>query len=249
MGNTCAMTPRHFLLALSFLTRIPVPDMGKLEAPDFGRAALFYPLVGLLIGGLLCLPIALLPHAPAVLLAAILTVLWAIITGGLHLDGLADSADAWLGGLGDVEKTHRILKDPLVGAAGVIALISILLLKFVSLLVLLENSAWLAILLAPAVGRALILLLFLTTPYIRASGLASAVTEHLPRTTARWMTATVLLAAAWYSLSGTVLALLGFWGLRRLMMQRIQGCTGDTAGATLEIGEMLWLLGVALALG
>lgn len=243
------MKLQHLLLALSFLTRIPVPDLGKLEATDFGRAALFYPLVGLLIGSLLCLPIALLPHTPTVLLAAILTVLWAIITGGLHLDGLADSADAWLGGLGDMEKTHRILKDPLVGAAGVIALISILLLKFVSLLILLENGAWLAILLAPAVGRALILLLFLTTPYVRAGGLASAVTEHLPRTSTRWVTTTVLLAAAWYSLSGTVLVLLGFWGLRRLMMQRIQGCTGDTAGATLEIGETLWLLGVALAFG
>lgn len=238
---------KPFLLALSFLTRISVPDLGKLEAPDFGRAALFYPLVGLLIGGLLCLPIALLPHAPVALLAAILTVLWAIIIGGLHLDGLADSADAWLGGLGDVGKTHRILKDPLVGAAGVIALVSVLLLKFVALLALLENGTWLAILFAPAIGRALILLLFLTTPYVRASGLASAVTEHLPQISARWVTATVLLAATWYSMPGIVLTLLGFWGLRRLMMQRIQGCTGDTAGAVVECGEMLWLVGVALA--
>ena len=239
---------RPFLLALSFLTRIPVPDLGKLEPPDFGRAALFYPLVGLLVGGLLCLPVLLLPHAPPILLAAILTVLWAAITGGLHLDGLADSADAWLGGFGDVEKTHRILKDPLVGAAGVVALVAVLLLKFAALAVLLEQVGWQAVLWAPVVGRALILLLFLTTPYVRAGGLASAVTGHLPQAAAWGVTAVVLLLALLVSRRGLLVALLGFWLLRRLMLQRLQGCTGDTAGATLEAGEMLWLVGTALAL-
>lgn len=239
---------RYFLLALSFLTRIPVPDLGKLEAVDFGRAALFYPLVGLLIGAVLCLPMLLFPNAAAVLLAAIVTVLWAAITGGLHLDGLADSADAWLGGFGDVEKTHRILKDPLVGAAGAIALIGLLLLKFTALWVVLENGAWWVILLAPMLGRALILLLFLTTPYVRAGGLASVVTEYLPRTMAWWLTLATLVLVALVSLHGLGAVLLGFWLLRRMMEQRLRGCTGDTAGATVESGEMLWLLGVALSL-
>jgi adenosylcobinamide-GDP ribazoletransferase len=242
------MMPRHFLLALSFLTRIPVPNLGKLEAPDFARAALFYPLVGLLIGALLCLPLLLFPHAQALLLAAMLVVLWAMLTGGLHLDGLADSADAWLGGFGDVEKTHRILKDPLVGAAGVIALVGVLLLKFAALAVILENGHWWAILLAPAVGRTLILLLFLTTPYVRAGGLASAVTEHLPREPAIWITVITFAVAMLFSVQGLCAALLGFGLLRRMMLQRIQGCTGDTAGASVEIGEMLWLVGVALTL-
>lgn len=237
---------RHFWLALSFLTRIPVPNLGKLDAVDFGRAALFYPLVGLLIGAVLCLPLLMFPHASAVLLAAIVTVLWAAITGGLHLDGLADSADAWLGGFGDVEKTHRILKDPLVGAAGAIALVGVLLLKFAALVVVVQNGAWWMVLLAPALGRALVLLLFLTTPYVRVGGLASAVTEHLPRTSAGWLTLATLLLVGLVSLYGLLAVLIGFWLLRRMMVLRLQGCTGDTAGATLEIGEMLWLLGVAL---
>ncbi len=237
---------RHFWLALAFLTRIPVPDIGKLEAVDFGRAALFYPLVGLLIGAVLCLPLLMFPHAAAVLLAAIVTVLWVAITGGLHLDGLADSADAWLGGFGDVEKTHRILKDPLVGAAGAVALVGVLLLKFAALVVVLQNGAWWVVLLAPVLGRALVLLLFLTTPYVRAGGLASAVTEHLPRTLAWWLTLATLLLVGLVSLYGLLAVLLGFWLLLRMMVQRLQGCTGDTAGATLEIGEMSWLLGVAL---
>ena len=236
----------HLFLAISFLTRLPVPELGKLEANDFARAALYYPLVGLLIGGLLCLPVLLLPHAAPLLLAAILTVLWAALTGGLHLDGLADSADAWLGGFGDAEKTQRILKDPLVGAAAVIAVVGVLLLKFAALTVLLEHQQWPLILFAPVIGRSLILLLFLTTPYVRVGGLASAVTQYLPRTAAWWISVGGLLLG--FALSGAAigLTLLGFWLLRRLMLQRLQGCTGDTAGASVEIGEMCWLVGAAL---
>lgn len=238
---------QHFLLAVAFLTRLPVPELGKLEAADHARAALFYPLVGLLVGGLLCLPLLLFPHASPLLLAAILTVLWAGLTGGLHLDGLADSADAWLGGFGDVEKTHRILKDPLTGAAGVIAVVSIMLLKFAALTALLANADWPTILFAPLVGRALILLLFLTTPYVRAGGLASAVTGHLPPAAAWWVVLVSLSAGLLLSAHGVLTAMLGFVLLRRLMLQRLQGCTGDTAGASVESGEMLWLVGTALS--
>ena len=236
----------HLFLAISFLTRLPVPALGKLEPPDFARAALYYPLVGLLIGGLLCLPMLVFPHATPVLLAAILTVLWSALTGGLHLDGLADSADAWLGGFGNAEKTQRILKDPLVGAAGVIAVVGVLLLKFAALAVLLEHHHWQIILLTPLIGRILILLLFLTTPYVRADGLASAVTQYLPRTIAWWITLGGLLLGLVVSGAAISLTLLGFWLLRRLMLQRLQGCTGDTAGASVEIGEMFWLVGAAI---
>lgn len=235
-----------FFLALSFLTRLPVPHLGTLEPPDFARAALFYPVVGAVIGGILCVPLLLFPHAPPLLLAAILTVVWAMVTGGLHLDGLADSTDAWLGGLGDSAKTHRILKDPLVGAAGVVSLVGVLLLKFAALVAVLEQGAWWLILIAPFVGRLLILLLFLTTPYVRVAGLASAVTAHLPRTAAIWIVAGGLLLGLAFSARGLIAALLGFWLLRRLMLQRLQGCTGDTAGATVEIGEALWLVGSTL---
>lgn len=237
-----------FYLALSFLTRIPSPSLPEVQPADFGRAALFYPLVGLIIGAILCLPLLLLPEAEPLLLAAIITVLWAVVTGGLHLDGVADGADAWLGGWGDEEKTHRILKDPLVGAAGAIAIASTLLLKWAALTVLIEHQYGWIILFAPVLGRSMILLLFLTTPYVRAGGLASAVTEHMPRTAAQALVVVVVVLAAVIAWQGLLLALIGFWLLRRLMLQRLQGCTGDTAGASVEFGEMFWLMGVALSL-
>lgn len=237
---------RHYFLAQSFLSRLPVPKLGELSAADFAQAALYYPVVGLLIGVLLCVPIWLLPHANPLLLAALIISLWAAITGGLHLDGLADSADAWLGGLGDREKTHRILKDPLTGAAGVIAICCLLLLKFAALHSVLQQGHWLAVLIAPVLGRSLILLLFLTTPYVRAQGLASDVTTHLPRRAA-WVIVGLLFTLSLVFFPLASLTVLGvFWLLRRLMLQRLQGCTGDTAGASVEVGEMSYLFGYAL---
>lgn len=237
-----------FLLASSLLTRIPIPNLPTLSDSDFGRSTLFYPLVGLVIGVLLCLPLWLFLQADPLVLAALVTVLWAAITGGLHLDGVADGADAWLGGFGDVEKTHRILKDPLVGAAGAIALVAVLLLKFAALTVLIKyHLVWL-ILFAPALGRNFVLLLFLTTEYVRASGLASAAVKTLPEKPAFWLVLLVIGIAGWLAWQGLVLALLSFWLLRRLMLQRIGGCTGDTAGACVEFGEAAWLIGIALSL-
>lgn len=237
-----------FFLALSLLTRIPIPKLPTLEAADFGRSSLFYPLVGLLIGAILCLPIWFLPNADPLVLAAIVTVLWAAITGGLHLDGVADSADAWLGGLGDLEKTHRILKDPLVGAAGAIALSATFLLKFAALTVLIKLQLWWLILCAPALGRNFVLLLFLTTPYVRATGLASTTVNHLPEKPAFWLVLVVIGLAGLLAWQGLALALIAFWLLRRLMLQRLGGCTGDTAGACVEFGEAAWLIGIALSL-
>ncbi|MEZ5477485.1 MAG: adenosylcobinamide-GDP ribazoletransferase [Thiolinea sp.] len=239
---------KHFYIALSFLTRIPTPEPGQLEPVDFGRSALYYPLVGLLIGGLIYLPMWLLPQAAPQLLAAIMVVIWAAVTGGLHLDGLADSTDAWLGGFGDEEKTHRIMKDPLVGAAGGIAIGAVLLLKYAALSVVVEKQLWWAVLLAPVLGRVAVLMLFMSTPYVRAGGLAGAVTEFMPRRAVMAVVTLCLALGLWLSWYGVLWLLLVFWLLRRLMLQRLKGCTGDTAGAVVELSEVFWLLGVAVGL-
>lgn len=239
---------KHFYLALSFLTRIPTPHLHQIDPVDMGRSALFYPLVGLIIGTALCLLPWLLPNASPFLVAALLTVFWAMITGGLHLDGVADSADAWLGGLGDEEKTHRILKDPVVGSAGVIAIVAVMLLKFAGLVVLLEQQLWWMIVFAPVLGRASVLLLFLTTPYVRRGGLGNAVTDFLPKHLALLVSVGLFVLAAFMSWQALLTVLLVFYLLRRLMMQRLRGCTGDTAGATIEFTELSWLLGVGLSL-
>ena len=238
--------PKILLLAMSLMTRIPMPELEDIQAADYARASLFFPLAGFIIGICLVLIALALSASSALLLAAVLTVLWAVVTGGLHLKGVGSSADAWIGGIGDEAKTQRILNDQITGDAGTTAIAAVLILKFAALTVLLEQDYLWSIMFAPVFGRALILLLFMTTPCVQAEGLASAVSTYLPRDLVRLILAVCLLLGAIVSLNGLLVMLAGFWLLRRLALQRLQGCTIDTAGASVEFGEMFWLLGVAL---
>ncbi|MBK4997541.1 adenosylcobinamide-GDP ribazoletransferase [Pseudomonas sp. S37] len=237
-----------FWIALQFLSSLPVSLPGMPAPRDVGRSLLFYPLVGLLFGLLLWLASHLLQGTPAALQAALLLTLWVLLSGALHLDGLADSADAWLGGFGDRERTLHIMKDPRSGPIAVVTLVLVLLLKFCALWVLVEQGVGAQLLLAPLLGRAAMLALFLCTPYVRPGGLGQALAEHLPRRAAGW----VLLGCVLFSLLlggwSVVLAMLVFAWLRQLMCRRLGGTTGDTAGALLELLELAVLLGLALGL-
>ena len=239
---------KAFLLSISLLTRIPIPHLPNLQPGDSGRSALFYPVSGLIIGLILCTPLLGYSNHSTVLFAALITVIWAAITGALHLDGLADSADGWLGGLGDSAKTQEIMKDPLVGTAGVVAIVSILLLKFAALIVLLQQYVWVSILLAPVLGRGMILVLFLSTPYVQTEGMARNIIDYIPRKTAIFIVIICSFIFFTFSMWGVLFVVAGFFMLRRMMKNRLGGCTGDTAGATVEISETLWLLGTAFFL-
>lgn len=237
-----------FWIALQFLSSLPVTLPGMPAPREVGRSLLYYPLVGLLFGLMLWLASHLLQAVPAPLHAALLLSLWVLLSGALHLDGLADSADAWLGGFGDRERTLQIMKDPRSGPVAIVTLVLVLLLKFCALWVLVEQGAGAVLLLAPVIGRAAMLGLFLSTPYVRPGGLGQALAQHLPRRAAMGVvlvcTAVGLLMAGW----AVVLALGTFVALRRLMCQRLGGTTGDTAGAMLELLELALVIGLALSI-
>ncbi|MCF7977088.1 MAG: adenosylcobinamide-GDP ribazoletransferase [Chromatiaceae bacterium] len=253
------------LFAFRFLTRVPLPavaDASPIEAsPDvLGRSALCYPLVGLFLGALLLLlwlgVVSLPGQAPALATAALLVACWVWSTGGLHLDGLGDCADAWVGGLGSRERTLKILKDPLTGSMGVVALVLILLVKFAALASLPQGPAGaLILLLTPALARAQLLALPLTTGSARPDGLGAALQQNLPRREASLVLAlsvslaVLLLASAGHwmlgvALVGTAGLLLVVW--RRSMLERLGGFTGDTAGALVELTEAALLLAAVL---
>ncbi|WP_295470749.1 adenosylcobinamide-GDP ribazoletransferase [uncultured Pseudomonas sp.] len=239
-----------FWIALQFLSSLPVRLPGMPAPEQMGRSLLFYPLVGVLFGVLLSGLGLLLHGAPLLLQAALLLSAWVMLSGALHLDGLADSADAWLGGFGDRERTLTIMKDPRSGPIAVVTLVLVLLLKFCALFALLEQGRWAGLLLAPVIGRAALLGLFLTTPYVRAGGLGQALAEHLPRRAARGVLGAVALACV--ALAGVegglalLVAAVTFFWLRRVMLLRLGGTTGDTAGALLELLELAVLLALAL---
>ncbi|MEE4689922.1 adenosylcobinamide-GDP ribazoletransferase [Pseudomonas alliivorans] len=239
-----------FWIALQFLGSFPIRLPGMPRPEETGRSLLFYPLVGVLFGIVLMSLNALLAGAPLMLHAALLLCAWVLLSGGLHLDGLADSADAWLGGFGDRERTLAIMKDPRSGPIAVVTLVLVLLLKFTAILALIENHHGIALLLAPLIGRSAMLGLFLCTPYVRAGGLGQALADHLPRGAARQVllasAAACMMIAGWSGLAAVVASIACFLWLRQVMIRRLGGTTGDTAGALLELLEVVVLLAMVL---
>lgn len=240
-----------FTLALQFLTRLPLNINIPISDQRIGQSVLYYPMIGLLVGATLALVSYFLPPQLFALNAAIILCIWVLLTGGLHLDGLADCSDAWAGGLGDKERSLKIMKDPAAGPVAVIILILLLLLKWTALQTLLQQqSALLPLLLTPVLGRLSILMLMLSTPYVRSKGLGSAMQAHLPRRPASYIVFFLLLLCFWltnlYTLSAVfiIIAL-----VRYLALQRLQGVTGDVYGASVELVETTTLISLALTHG
>ena len=128
----------------------------------------------------------------------------------------------------------------------IMLVVLVLIVKFAAIAALARANTWPALLIAPLLGRAAMVGVFLTTPYVREHGLGSAQAQHLQRRTAIWILvacAAGVLALApsvgWLLLGVTVA---GVYLLRRLMIKRIGGTTGDTLGATCEIIEALILV-------
>ncbi len=223
------------LAALQFLTRFPVRR--QFSDHNLADSLLFYPLVGLLIGIVLMLPVHGLSHVPAVG-AAITLAVWVLITGGRHRDGLADSGDAWAGWGGNRERSLEIMKDPHSGPFAVVVIVLTLTVKFAALQTLVAGASWLPVLLVPAIARATVVGLFVTTPYVRADGLGSTLASGLqPR--AAWLSiaVTVLLCLLAGAFAMLLTALVLCSGLRWLMTKHLGGMSGDTIGACVEICE------------
>lgn len=234
---------KSFLIALQFLTILPIPLKGTLTNKEIGHSLLFYPVVGLLIGlvlGLLAWSLnAQLPMVSAIL---VLTV-WVTLSGALHLDGLADSADAWLGGIGDKAKTLLIMKDPAAGPIAVVTIVLVLLIKFVMLTVLLSQQNCWELIWSVILARTALPLLFLTTDYVRPRGLGSILKQQQSAIhTRRLMLIVGVLAVFSIGLFALLFGLLFFLLLRYLMERRLNGFTGDTAGAMVELLEVALLI-------
>lgn len=248
------MTPRPLWIAGRFLSRLPFPDPGPVEPVETGRSVPWYPLVGLLMGllaGAVAAGLAGLGTPPDV--AAILTLMvWVWASGALHLDGLADTADAWIGGLGDRERTLAIMKDPRSGPAAVTTLVLVLVAKWAGIKALILAGALAPLLVLPMLGRALLPLLLLTTPYAREHGMARDQSRELPRRAA-WVSILsavggALLLMGWQGLAMVLTALVAFLIGRRAMLRRLSGFTGDTAGAQVEVTETLMLMACVMLL-
>lgn len=234
-----------FWAAWRFLTRVPLPGWVGGRRHDLHAALPWFPLVGLLLGGVVAaadtwLRLLFAPLAASVLVVALLLGL----SGALHADGLVDTADAVLAHA-TPERRLAIMRDPHVGAFGVVALVVVFATKVAAVEALPPELRTGALLLAPTLGRWAIVLQAAAFPYGRPSGLGAALKAGA---SGRTVLAASLLPAAlalllgpWaigLALAAGLLALL----LGRWLMRLLPGLTGDCYGATCEVVEAVCLL-------
>jgi adenosylcobinamide-GDP ribazoletransferase len=252
------MLLRSALIAVQLLTRFPVRLKPPPVAREIGLSLLWYPAIGLLLGLLLWSAATLLLQLATPLAAAIVLVIWVTSTGALHLDGLADTADAWVGGRGDRDRTLAIMKDPYAGPVAVAAVFCVLLLKFGAISAVRDGGSarpWrdlhfaCAYILPPLLARSSIPLLFIQTHYVRPGGIGASLAQHQSRAGGQWiitLTAVLILVIGRrHGLVAIAVAAAAYLLLRRTFIRRLGGVTGDCAGAMIEIIEVLSLVAIS----
>jgi adenosylcobinamide-GDP ribazoletransferase len=240
-----------FLAALRFLTILPVPGSHRLKDQDWGRATAWYPAVGLVVGaalaGLAWLLGSLFPWAVA---AALLLVIWVVLTGALHLDGFVDCCDALLAPV-PPERRLEILRDVHTGAFGVVGAGLLLITKYAALAALPGDMHLPGLLLVPTLARWAMTAAVVLYPYARpgaglgrsaktgaGSGqLALATATALLVTALGWLLGLSLVAPLLLVVTAVTAFLIAQW-----IQSRIGGLTGDGLGAIGELAETVGLL-------
>ena len=244
---------REFVTALQFLTRIRLFRDPDYDDGLFGRSVKFFPLVGLLAGSILA-GVAVLTGGwlPGTVRSTLLVTLSVFITGGLHCDGLMDSADGLFSGRAR-ERMLEIMKDSRVGSFGVIAIFLLLLWKWALLHDLPDSLLVPALISMMTFGRFAMILAILRFPYARPEGMGKAFALYAGTHSLGPALATLLgLLAVFYFVTGPLVCgiaaaaalaaiLFAFW-FGRWTTHKLGGMTGDTYGAVTELSELVVLI-------
>ena len=235
---------KYLLVAFGFLSTLPVPQLGDYDPKALGRSTVWFPLVGLVMGAIVAgAHYGLSFVLPLPVVAVLSTVLWIALSGGLHLDGLGDSFDALLCAT-TPERRLEILKDVHLGAYGVIGLVCAILLKAVLLYSLPAAQVFIAIPLAAATAR-WVMVLATQQPSARPGGLGDMTKQGMKKTD--WipavLTMLILMGVSVYLQHWQVLialavahllAFMVFWSARK----KLGGLTGDIFGLSAELVEL-----------
>lgn len=242
---------RPAVAAVSFLTRIPVPRAGEISGDDIVRGASLFPVVGAVVGGLsgLLADVAA-EQLPALAAGALAVGAAALLTGALHLDALADTADAF--GAHEREHALEIMRDHAVGAFGAVALIVVCLLdaSLIGVLATTHDAAFVG-LAAGAASRGAMLFPALALPYARADdglGRVLAGLGAVSVATAVVLACLLVLPAGWAGIGGAGAAGLVALGCTFVARRRFGGMTGDVLGATAKLTETGALLAAVIVL-
>ncbi|MFZ2553199.1 adenosylcobinamide-GDP ribazoletransferase [Psychrobacter urativorans] len=256
---------RLILVAVQFLTRIPVPSFTHYDPQWLHQSSRHFPAVGLLVG-VLCAGVfwlASLLFNPLVA-ATVSSVFGIKLTGAFHEDGLADTCDGLGGGL-TRERTLTIMKDSRLGTYGTLGLVSALLLKITLLAAMPVSVAIVALIIAHSASRLLCTSLIALLPYggevehAKAKPMAQQLTLAQGFLASGWLLLGIILVllvfpravqliSIWQALLALLLALIATDYMRRLLRRRLDGYTGDGLGATQQLSEVAIYAGLAATL-
>jgi adenosylcobinamide-GDP ribazoletransferase len=226
-----------FLAAIQFLTILPVKRC--FSAGQIGRSTSYFPVVGLVIGLLLAgINYVLCLILPDAVVNILLVAALAVLSGALHLDGLADTLDG-MAGHGTAEERLEIMRDSRIGGFGAIGVALFLIIEFVSLNSLPDNFKLYALTLAPVLSRWAMVNAIFVYPYARQEGLGRAFKDAV--SWKQFVPATafaLILSAGLFGIAGPAV-MAGAWIISSLaalfFKRRLNGLTGDTYGAINEI--------------
>ena len=229
---------RALRVALGLMTTLPVKLPEDWSAGDNGRASIWYPFVGLMVGALTWLAWTGASTVLPPLVAGIITlVVWVGLTGGLHLDGLAYCCHG-LFASAEPDRRLEIMKDPHVGAFGLIGIVLVLMLKAAALSSLTQDSSF-GILLAASLARWCILPAALL-PLARPSGMGADFVQGFHRTFLLWGALVPMGIVFFLGIRGVLPASIGM-GVAAFVLwlaaSRIGGITGDVFGMIVELVE------------
>ena len=236
---------REFITALQFLTRIRLFRDPDYDDGLFGRSVKFFPLVGLLAGSLLA-GVAVLTGGwlPGTVRSTLLVTLSVFITGGLHCDGLMDSADGLFSGRSR-ERMLEIMKDSRVGSFGVIALVCLMMLNWTAMRDIKLVLIMTAVFIMPIIGRMAMVMVIAFFPYARKEGMGKVFSDMADTETVIIAgITTILFVVPWGQAAVAALLIgLGFaWLLGHWLTKKLGGLTGDTYGAIETLTETVVLL-------
>ncbi|WP_265088805.1 adenosylcobinamide-GDP ribazoletransferase [Psychrobacter jeotgali] len=253
------------LVAIQFLTRLPVPQFSHYEPDWLHQSSRHFPGVGLLVG-LLCAGVFWLTSSLFTpLVGAVMSTAFGIkLTGAFHEDGLADTCDGLGGGLTRA-RTLTIMKDSRLGTYGVLGLVSALLIKISLLASMPMSVAIIALIIGHTASRLLCISLIALLPYggeiehAKAKPMAQQLTPKQGVIASGWLLLGVILVivlfpkaiqqiSIWQGLLALVLAVIATDYMRRLLRRRLQGYTGDSLGATQQLSEVAIYVGLAAVL-
>lgn len=235
-----------FWTAWHFLTVVPLPVKVPFEIERMGRSALFFPVVGLILGAILVsFDAAAASFFPRPIVNLFLMLLLVLITGGLHLDGFADTVDGLAGGATPAERLE-IMRDGRIGALAVVGLFFLLAFKFLALNALPEAVRWRGLLAFPFVGRSMMVPAACFSRYPRPEGLGKSFVGNVPLPALAGAAVIFLVGMLFlFRLEGLGAALLltaAAFGAVRWMARKTGGITGDQLGALGEGAEVLFLI-------